>query len=121
EWSTRRAQRAAVPAVVVARRVDHSLFRGGEMLRYVGEHRRRRESLLEGDSVGERLERRSRLAQRGHAVDGAAESVAEVIAGAFVGQPLAGAVVEDGDGDAVRAVLEEIGALGGDDALDLAL
>ena len=116
-----RAQRTAIATVVVARRVDDPLLRGRKALRHIREHGRGRRPLLERDRVRERLERRSRLPQRGHAIDRAAERLAEVVARSLPRQPLARAVVEHRHRRRVRAVREELRALGGDDALHLAL
>ena len=82
------------------------LFPLTEARRHVGQNRRRREALFEGQCIGERLERRSRLAEGGHAVDGAAELGAEVVARALVGQELAALVVEDDAGTGKPKLLE---------------
>ena len=75
-----RQQRPAVPAVVVARAVDHARLGGRKVRRHVGQHAGRGESLFERQRVGERLQRRSRLPRRQRPVDGAAMLGVEVVA-----------------------------------------
>src|SRR5581483_1254030 len=89
--------------------------------RHIGEHGRRALAALECERVRERLQRRSRLPQRGHTIDRAAEILAEVIAAPFPREPLARFVVEHRDGDAVRAMVQEVLPLGSNDSLHLAL
>jgi hypothetical protein len=73
------------------------------------------------DGTCERLQAGARLARRDHAIDGAAVIAIVVIAGSFPREPFAGRVIENGDGDVVRAGARERRSLCANDVLDVAL
>ena len=91
------------------------------MRRQIGKDAGGGEAALEGERVGEGLEGRTGLARADDAVDRAAMVGVEVVPRSFPGQPLAAAVVEDGDGRRVRAVVAQPVAVHLEDAPHLGL
>ena len=116
-----REQRTTIAAVVVARAVEDAFLGGREMRRHIGQHARRREPGLEGECIGEGLERGPGLAWRERPVDRATVLGVRVVPGSFPSEPFSARIVENYDRHIRGTVTIERLPMAPDDADDIAL